>query len=349
MTNDPRKPVIVHALAGAPYGGAENFYTRLVAELAREGSMAHHAFTRANPEREARLSAAGVPIQRFRFGSALRVDDRFRYRRALKRLAPDLVLTYMNRASGRTPQGDYLLGCRLGHYYDLKYYRHADFWIGISKGICRHMIDGGLPAEHVHHIPNFADETPQVAVARDAFDTPADRPLLLAAGRLHVNKAFDVLLEALTRVPAATLWLAGDGPERDALKAQARQLGLEERIRWLGWRNDVGALMQAADLFVCPSRHEGLGSIVMESWLARCPIVATDSQGPGEAITDGETGLITPVDQAEPLADAINRVLNEPALARGLRDRARAHYDEHYSAAVITRRYVELFGRLLKY
>ena len=105
--------------------------------------------------------------------------------------------------------------------------------------------------------------------------------------------------------------------------------------------------MQTADLFVCPSRHEGLGSIVMESWLAGCPIVATDSQGPGEAISDGETGLITPVDQPEPLAAAINRVLNEPELASGLRERARAHYDAHYSAAVITRRYVALFSELL--
>lgn len=347
MTGDTAKPTIVHALAGAPYGGAENFYTRLVCQLALEGSMAHHAFTRANAQREAELRGASVPIQTFRFGTALRIDDQWRYRRALRQLQPDLVLTYMNRASIRTPPGDYKLACRLGHYYDLKYYRHADYWIGISRGICQHLIDGGLPAERVFHIPNFADERPKPPVPRSSFDTPTDQPLLLAAGRLHVNKAFDVLLEAMTQVPRATLWLAGDGPERQALADQAQRLGIGERIRWLGWRDDVGALMQTADLFVCPSRHEGLGSIVMESWLAHCPIVATNSQGPGESITDRETGLITPVDEPEPLAAAINEVLGDEALAQGLADRALRHYQEQYSAAVITRRYLALFNQLL--
>ncbi|MEM6709530.1 MAG: glycosyltransferase [Pseudomonadota bacterium] len=338
---------IVHALAGAPVGGAENFYTRLVCRLADDGSMAHHAFTRPNAARESQLRQSRVPIQTFRFGSALRLDDRLRYRRALTRLAPDLVLTYMNRASGLTPVGDYTLVCRLGHYYDLKYYRHADYWIGISKGICKHMIDGGFPTDRVFHIPNFADETPVEPVPRNSFETDPGRPLLLAAGRLHVNKAYDTLLDAFVQVPDATLWIAGEGPEQDRLQDQARRLGIADRIRWLGWRTDVVALMKTADAFVCPSRHEGLGSIVMESWFAGCPIVATDSQGPGEAIDHDRTGIITPVDEPAPLTDALSAVLGDPQLRKRLAKAGAQEYAANYSAAVITSSYLTLFRDLL--
>lgn len=333
---------VVQALAGAPFGGAENFYTRLVCALAEAPELRQVAFTRQNPQREASLRAAGVPVQTFRFGGPLNLYDRWRYRHALKRLAPDVVLTYMNRASGLTPAGDYQLMCRLGHYYDLKYYRHADHWIGITRGLCDHLVRGGMPADRVHQIPNFAAETDPQPLPRADFDTPGGVPLLLAAGRLHRNKAFDILLQALAALPDAWLWLAGDGPEREALEKQVLELGLGERVRFLGWRDDVGALMRSADLFICPSRHEGLGSIVVESWYHRCPIVATRSQGPGELIEDQRTGLLTPVDEVAPLVSAISSLLQDPAAARQLADNAHHHYQAHYSRAHISRQYVQL-------
>jgi glycosyltransferase involved in cell wall biosynthesis len=337
---------VVQALAGAPYGGAENFYTRLVCALAEEPGLRQFAFTRANPEREARLAAAGVPVETFRFGGRLSLPGRWRYHLALRKLAPEVVLTYMNRASLLTPRGNYQLMCRLGHYYDLKYYRHADHWIGITRGLCDHLVRGGMPAERVHQIPNFAEETDPDPLPRAQFDTPDGVPLLLTAGRAHRNKGFDILLQALTQIPDAWLWLAGDGPERTPLENLARELGLSERVRFLGWRQDVDALMRSADLFVCPSRHEGLGSIVLEAWYHHCPIVATRSQGPGELIEDGSTGLLTPVDEAAPLAAAIRSLLQAPDSAKQLADRARAHYDTHYSRTHIARRYNELLHQV---
>lgn len=336
----------VQALAGAPYGGAENFYTRLVCALAGEPGLRQFAFTRPNPEREARLAAAGVPVQTFRFGGRLGLPGRWRYHLALRKLDPDVVLTYMNRASLLTPRGNYQLVCRLGHYYDLKYYRHANHWIGITRGICDHLVRGGMPADRVHRIPNFAEETEPEPLPRASFDTPPGVPLLLAAGRLHRNKAFDVLLAALAELPDTWLWLAGEGPEREALENLSRELGVARRVRFLGWRDDVGALMRSADLFVCPSRHEGLGSIVVESWFHRCPIVATNSQGPGELIEDGATGLVTPVDEVAPLVSAIAALQADPAAARQLADNARSHYDRYYSRAHISRSYNELLHQL---
>ncbi|ANG61219.1 hypothetical protein A8C75_01255 [Marinobacterium aestuarii] len=97
---------------------------------------------------------------------------------------------------------------RLGHYFNLKYCRHADYWVGISKGICKHLIDGAIPVDRVVHIPNFAEGTPVEPLTRDSFEAPPDRPLILAAGRLYVNKALDVLLHSLVGLPDVILWLA---------------------------------------------------------------------------------------------------------------------------------------------
>ncbi|SHF88009.1 Glycosyltransferase involved in cell wall bisynthesis [Microbulbifer donghaiensis] len=346
MSNKPIR--VAQVLAGAEHGGAENFFVRLVSGLNERPQLLEKAFIRNHDHRVQALRNNGVETEGFKFGGKLDFRGRKIYRQALKEYQPDIVMTWMGRATIITPNSsDYLLVSRLGHYYNLKYYRHADYWIGISKGICQHMIDGGIPKERIFHIPNFADETPVEALPRDSFNTPEDKPLILAAGRLHVNKAFDVLLHSLAQIPDAVLWLAGTGPEEKKLKALCHKLGLDERVRFLGWRTDVTALMRTADLFVCPSRHEGLGSIVMESWAHGCPIVATNSQGPGEAITDGESGLITPIDDADALARAIKSVLDNADLRQSLIEGATEVYAKGYSRKHIVDSYVELYQQLM--
>lgn len=337
---------VAQVLAGAAKGGAENFYVRLVTGLHESGKTQQFAFIRGHEHRLNALRQAGVPAQGFRFGGPIDLVDRWRYLHALKKCEPDIVMTWMNRASKATPKGRYILVNRLGHYYNLKYYRHADYWVGISKGICDHIIRGGMPAERVFHIPNFADETPVEPLPRTSFDTPAGVPLLIAAGRLHVNKGFDVLFNALQGIPDAWLWLAGAGPEEQSLKQLAQDLGIASRIRFLGWRTDVTALMKTGDMFVCPSRHEGLGSIVMESWAHGAPIVATHSQGPGEVIESGVTGIVTPLDEVAPLREAIVTLLADQSLRERLAHNGLQHYRAHYSKAVIVNRYNELYTEL---
>ncbi len=339
---------VAQILAGAAQGGAENFFVRLVAGLEQRSEVEQKAFIRGHEHRINSLESKGVTAEGFRFGGKLDVLGHWQYRNALKAYKPDIVMTWMSRASGTTPAGNYKLVNRLGHYYNLKYYRQADYWVGISKGICKHLIDGGMPEDRVFHIPNFADETPVTAIPRDSFETPIDKPLMLAAGRLHVNKGFDILLESLASIPDATLWLAGAGPEEENLKALCHKLGLDDRVRFLGWRNDVTTLMKTADLFVCPSRHEGLGSIVMESWAHECPIIATNSQGPGEAIDDGVSGLITPVDDVDALANALNSVLSTPELKQRLVEGGSKIYSERYSQQVVVDQYVDLYQKILK-
>ncbi|KUJ84571.1 glycosyltransferase [Microbulbifer flavimaris] len=346
MATDTESLRVAQTLAGAYQGGAENFFARLATGLQQTGTITQKAFIRGHEHRLQSLKSGGVTAEGFRFGGPLNQVDRFRFRRALRAFRPDIVLSWMSRASKLTPKGDYTLVSRLGHYYNLKYYRHCDYWLGISRGICDYLVRGGMPADRVFHIPNFADEAEVQPLPRDSFNTPADRPLLLAAGRLHPNKGFDTLLQALEKVPDAILWLAGAGPEEDSLKELCRQLGLRERVRFLGWRSEVTALMRTADMFICPSRHEGLGSVIMESWAHGCPVIATDSQGPGELIEPGVTGIITPVDQPGPLAETINGLIADDAGRKQLSEAAQSHYRKHFSRAVIVDQYVNLFDWL---
>jgi len=347
MVSTPIK--VAQVLAGANKGGAENFFVRLVSGLNEQPELQQKAFIRGHQHRLDALTNNDVIAEGFSFGGKLDLLGAYRYKKALQAFEPEIVMTWMSRASGSTPNSNkYLLVNRLGHYYNLKYYKHSDYWVGISKGICQHMIDGGFPKDKIVHIPNFADETPVTALPRDSFITPADNPIILAAGRLHTNKGFDTLLHSLKNIPTATLWLAGAGPEEANLKALCSKLGLDQRVRFLGWRDDVTTLMKTADLFVCPSRHEGLGSIVMESWAHECPIVATNSQGPGEAITHGETGLITPIDDTAALAKAINDVLNSDDLKQELISGASLEYTSHYSKKRIIEQYINFYQKIAR-
>ncbi len=106
---------------------------------------------------------------------------------------------------------------------------------------------------------------------RASLQTPDGAPLLLALGRLHENKAFDVLLDAVALLPDG-LAVARRARGRCATRsrAQAERLGIAERVRFLGWRDDVAALIAAADALVCPSRHEPLGNVVIEAWAQAC-------------------------------------------------------------------------------
>ena len=100
-------------------------------------------------------------------------------------------------------------------------------------------------------------------------------PLVLVPARLHEQKGHRYLLQAVVELPDAHFALAGDGPERAALEARARDLGVDARVSFLGYRNDVGALLAVCDLVVLPSLYEGLPVSLLEAMAARKPVIAT--------------------------------------------------------------------------
>ena len=131
----------------------------------------------------------------------------------------------MNRATTKMPTGDYVHIARLGGYYKIKNYRHCDYLIGCAPDIVRWLTEEqGWPKERAICIPNFVDTAKMAPVERTSFDTPPGKKLVVTMGRLHVNKAFDVLLRAMAKLPDLYFWLAGSGPEEASLKALATEL-----------------------------------------------------------------------------------------------------------------------------
>ncbi len=340
---------VLQLMAGAPQGGAEAFFERLVLALRRAG-IEQRAIIRRDGRRAAALRAGGVDPVELAFGGWFDFTTRPAIRREIAEFLPQVVLTWMNRASALCPKPRddalFVHVGRLGGYYDLKYYRRCHHLIANTRGILDYILAQGWPKANAQYLPNFVDAMRGAPVPRANLDTPADAPLLLALGRLHRNKAFDVLLQALANVPAAVLWLAGAGPEEAALKRLARELGVTPRVRFLGWRADVGALLAACDLFVCPSRHEPLGNAVIEAWSAGKPVVAARAPGPAALIRDGETGLLAPVDDAGALAAAIKRVLADRQLGARIAANGRSAYEAEFSETKVVAQYVDFLARV---
>jgi glycosyltransferase involved in cell wall biosynthesis len=332
-------------MAGARHGGAEVFFVRLAVALQRAG-QAQRVLVRHEPERAAALRRAGIEFLELHFGDWLDLVTRYRFREAIARYRPQVVLTWMNRATALCPEGEFVHVARLGGYYDLKYYRHCDYLVCNTQDIVEYVVGKGWPRDRAFHLPNFAAPEKAPPVPRAAFATPEDAPLALALGRLHENKGFDVMIEALAQVPGLYLWLAGEGPLRGKLERRADDFGVASRLRLLGWRTDTAALLAAADFLVCPSRHEPLGNVVLEAWAAGVPVLATASEGPRGLIAAEQTGLLVPVGDSDALAAAMRRLAADRSLRVRLGKAGHAVFESEFSEAQVVPLYRNFLERV---
>jgi glycosyltransferase involved in cell wall biosynthesis len=327
---------VAHLMAGAPQGGAELFFERLAIAQHQAGDTVL-PLIRPDPARQARLSAAGLAPHCFPFGGAFDLVTRPRLREALRGFAPRVAVAWMNRAARLAPQGEWILAGRLGGYYDLRYYRRCDHLVGNTRALAKWIVAQGWPPARTHYLPNFSPDLGGAPPER--LGVAPGTPLVLALGRLHPNKAFDVLVRAMRRLPAAHAIIAGDGPERDTLEALARSEGVADRVHLPGWRQDTAALLAGCDVLACPSRHEPLGNVVVEAFSARRPVVAAAANGPRELITPGEQGLLVPVDDAEALATSLGLVLGNAGFATRLAEAGRARWEAEFAPQPVLARW----------
>lgn len=336
---------VLHLLGSPRHGGAETYFLDLLDALHRDGSPQAAAIHR-NADREAALKAMGVRVDVLPFKPPFDFSTGRLIRKLAAELDSKVLVQWMNRAGRVMPRkGPWARIGRLGGYYDLKYYRGADFLVGNTRDIVDYIIGKGWPAERVSYIPNFAVPKDDPPVDRAEFDTPKDAPLLLGMGRLHSDKAHDITLDALPQIPEAYLWIAGAGPLEAQLKAQAKRLGVADRVRFLGWRLDASALYRAADICVFPSRFEPLGNTVIQAWAHEIPLITAASQGPGATVRNEEDALLVPVDDAPALAKAIRRLLDDPALAKRLVEGGHARITGEFAVPPVVAHWRELFAR----
>ncbi len=175
-------------------------------------------------------------------------------------------------------------------------------------------------------------------------------PLLVACGRLHPQKGYPYLLEALARVRQTLpvqLWIVGEGPLRPALEHQIQRLGLTHAVQLLGFRANPYQYMAAADLFVLPSLYEGFGNVIVEAMACGTPVLATDCpHGPAEILEQGKHGLLVPPANVDALAQGMLTILQDPALREQYRRQGLAR-SQDFQASTIARHYGHTFWQTL--
>ncbi|MGH1399030.1 MAG: glycosyltransferase [Alphaproteobacteria bacterium] len=341
---------ILQVMAGAARGGAETAFVDLCIAMKEAGEEVA-VVTRPNDLRVPRLRAAGIEVHTLPFGGKIDVYTPVRLRRIIKRFQPDIVQGWMQRGPSKIPAWDarmgtprYLVCVRLGGYYKLKYFRSADYFSTITPDIKRHLVEHGVDADRVREIYNFAEtEDAATSIDRAEYGVPKDAPLLLGLGRLHVSKGFDVLIPAVAALPDVHLWIAGEGPQRAELESLIAAHDCGDRVRLLGWRSDRAALFQAADICVFSSRYEPFGTVFVQAWAEKTPLITCNADGPRQFVRDGEDGVVVPIDDVAAMRNAISRLVEDKALAARMVENGHKRYVEGFTKAQCVKNYLDFY------
>ncbi|HEX4882921.1 MAG TPA: glycosyltransferase [Casimicrobiaceae bacterium] len=212
--------------------------------------------------------------------------------------------------------------------------------------------DNGLDPARVESVPTGIDAARFGGVSRDearrALRLPADVPLVGIVATLRSWKGHRHLVDALARMRHADARLAivGDGPQRDALQAQVLALGLQDRVTFAGQQHDVAPWLAALDVAALPSyANEGVPQALLQAMFARVPVVTTDAGAIPEIARDGDTATVVPREDPAALAAALDAVLDDPARAQALAERAHAFVSTRYALDGMLDRMEAVFRR----
>ena len=342
-------------MAGAQFGGAETAFVDMCLALHEAGEQVE-VVTRANPLRVAQMEKAGLTVHELRFGGRLDLYTPVRLKKIIAAFQPHVVQTWMSRAAQKTPMWKpdmgiprYLVVSRLGGYYKVSHFRSSDYFTTITPAIRQYLIDEGIAPDRVRHINNFAEtEIADRPVRRASLQTPDTAKVLLALSRLHDSKALDVVIDALADLPGVYFWIAGEGPLRAKLEKHARDRGVAERVRFLGWRDDRAALLQAADICVFPSRYEPFGTVFVQAWAQKTPLIVSDADGPKQFVNDGMDGLVFPVDDRAAFVTAARRLLDDADFAARMVDNGYRRYLNEFTREQTVAAYLGFYHEILQ-
>jgi len=194
-------------------------------------------------------------------------------------------------------------------------------------------------------IPNGVD-----LEAYEAKDRDESSPLLLSVGRVVYQKGFDLAMRALSGIKDLEWkWhIAGDGPQMDTLKSLTQELGIADRVIFLGWQSQADLIKQyqRANLFLFPSRHEGMPNALLEAMASGLPVIASRIAGNEELVVDGETGTLVPSEDVDALRDAIRKLMTDVPLRQQMGLASRRRVEAYYSWENTAKQYALLLERI---
>jgi glycosyltransferase involved in cell wall biosynthesis len=368
MVEDPavfRGEHIAHLIESTGPGGAE----RMVAELALEqrvrGARTTVFLPVAGEEWLAdQLEGADIAIERFRHDSPLSpqcvrtLAHGFRKHGITLAHSHEFSMAVNGAVAARAVGIPHVITMHGGRYYADKMRRRFAMRFAVASSQATVAVSELLAGQLSHDlhvapsrivtIPNgVRPAEPPTATLRRELGIAAHARVILAVGNLYPVKGHRFLISALAELPASThLAIAGRGDGETALLAHAAELGLESRVHLLGHRDDIPALLAAADVFVQSSLNEGLPLAVLEAMFAGRPIVATDVGDVARAVGADGALLVAPGSAAE-LAAAIGRLLDQPFLASALGASAALRANRTHGLTRMVERYAALYAPLL--
>ncbi|PCJ97841.1 MAG: glycosyl transferase [Zetaproteobacteria bacterium] len=347
---------ILQVLAGAPHGGAETAFVDMCIAMHDAGQVIE-VVTRANEGRVPRLRSAGITVHLLPFGGAVDIYTPFALRRIVSKFRPDIVQSWMSRASQKVTRWSasmgidpYVVVSRLGGYYKIKNFKNTDYFVTITPDLKKYLVEKcDVQDDRVLQINNFAEtEVFETAIDRGAYGVPEGAQLCLGLGRLHSSKAFDTLIRAVAALPDVYLWIAGEGPDRSDLEALIDDLKVQNRVKLLGWRDDRAALFDAADICVFSSRYEPFGTVFVQAWAQKTPLVTTDSDGPRQFVRHEEDGLVTPIDDISLMSASISRVISDDDLRNKMVENGYHRYLREFTKDNTVQKYLTYFRHIRK-
>lgn len=321
---------VAHVTTERGFGGGEVQVLMLMKGLAARG-LQQTLWCPPGSAIGERARQSGLEVRELRMGSYLSVVSVLRLRSGLR--DHDIAHLHTGRASWLGSLAARLVDVprvitrrtmrkvRRGWRSRLVYGGDRVAVVAISNSVANVLRAGGVDESRLTVVPDSVDlDRIPTRLGREAtrlaLGAGAAEVLALGLGKLSTGKGFDVLVEAAARLRDVPLKVvvAGDGPEREALASRIRQLGLQSRFFLLGQRTDVGDLLEACDMLVMPSRHEGLGNAAMEAMGRRRAVVASRAGGLADLIENDRNGLLVPPEDPEALATAIRRLAKDETL-----------------------------------
>jgi glycosyltransferase involved in cell wall biosynthesis len=354
----------MHLIGQLGHGGAEKQLWRLSTAMSRLGwPQAVVAFS-AGGAWGPRLLEAGIPVACVP-NHRLKPWRLWRLFRLVRRQRPQVVVSWSIGAAAyarwvcgrRGPL--HVAGVRLdltvdsntsqparGFWWIKDALEHADCAVSNSRRNLDILRERGVRFRRAEVVRNIV---PAPGRARPGVPTPT--PRIISIGTLNPRKAHDVLLRAAAllagRGKPFELWIAGDGPERGRLERLAAELGVANRVRFLGELPDAHELLAEAHILAHAARSEGLSNAILEAMAEGVPVVATPVGATPEFIEHERTGLLAAVGCPQSLADALARLLDDPGLRQRLGQAGLERVRGECNEEGVVRRYAEIFRSLL--
>jgi glycosyltransferase involved in cell wall biosynthesis len=200
---------------------------------------------------------------------------------------------------------------------------------------------GWFPQDFIHVVYNGVEvrDMPPI-ILQEAFDLPPESKTIFSAGRLDYQKGFDLLIEVAARAAHEDLqWqfvVAGEGKQKRPLRALAEKKNVADRMHFIGFSEQIPSLVRGADVFVLPSRYEGMPNALLEAMAAGKACVATEVNGAVELIETGRTGMLVQPENPVQLFEKIQLLLTDDALRKDIGAAARRHVLDKFSYEAMT-------------